>query len=218
MGRKHNYFTAETESNVKRYIEASDSVEKQYYFDLIFDPINMLITGLYQTMFRDGDDVKREIMCADCFTYTFEKTIHQINFDTGRAYSYLTKSALNYFHRQAFVLSRHTKRYGYEIDEIYTDAKSHDRYNDTDDTKEVEHTIKEFVKWYAPRLEEMYEGSELRIAYAVMTLFKNAEYLEVFNKKAIYIQIREMSKAKTSEITPVIRKIRGDYLNFIEWN
>ena len=64
----------------------------------------------------------------------------------------------------------------------------------------------------------MYEGSELRIADAVMTLFKNAEYLEVFNKKAIYIQIREMSKAKTSEITPVIRKIRGDYLNFIEWN
>lgn len=218
MARKNNYFNESTENDVRRYIEANDTAEKEYYFSLIYDPINKLIEGVYQTMFRDGDDLKRETMCADCFTYTFEKTIHQINFDSGRAYSYLTKSALNYFHRQAFVISRHTKRYGYEIDEIHAESKSHDRYVDAAELNDVEHKIKRFVGWYHPRLEEMYEGDELRIADAVMTLFKNAQYIEIFNKKSLYIQIREMSKSKTSEITPVVRKIRGDYLNFIEWN
>jgi hypothetical protein len=218
MANKNNYFNEVTENDVRRYIESEDNAEKAYYFSLIYSPINRLIEGVYQTMFRDGDDVKRLTMCTDCFTYTFEKTIHQINFENGRAYSYLTKSALNYFNRQAFVISRHTKRYGFEIDEIQAESKSHDRYVDTTELSDVEATIKRFVAWYHPKLQEMYEGDELRIADAIMTLFKNAQYIEIFNKKSLYIQIREMSKSKTSEITPVVRKIRGDYLNFIEWN
>ena len=50
--------------------------------------------------------------------------------------------------------------------------------------------------------------SEIKVADAVLTIFKNRENLEIFNKKAIYIFIREITKEETPIITKVVKKMR----------
>lgn len=37
MAKKNNYFNETTENDVRRYIEATDKVEKEYYFTLIYN-------------------------------------------------------------------------------------------------------------------------------------------------------------------------------------
>ena len=48
----------------------------------------------------------------------------------------------------------------------------------------------------------------LRTADAILELFRKRENIELFNKKAIYIYIREMTDQSTPQITKVIKKMK----------
>ena len=47
-----------------------------------------------------------------------------------------------------------------------------------------------------------------KIAFAVMELFRRRGSLENFNKKALYLYIREMTGCKTQYITKVVNKMK----------
>ena len=48
---------------------------------------------------------------------------------------------------------------------------------------------------------------DAQVADAVLELFRKRENLDIFNKKALYIYIREMVDIKTSHITKVSKKL-----------
>ncbi len=50
-----------------------------------------------------------------------------------------------------------------------------------------------------------------RIAYATLKLFEDRKNIEIFNKKALYILIREMTNTKTQHITKVVNVIKVDF-------
>ena len=49
---------------------------------------------------------------------------------------------------------------------------------------------------------------DLNIANAVIELFRNSDRIDAFNKKALYLYIREISACKTQQITKVINKMK----------
>ena len=53
---------------------------------------------------------------------------------------------------------------------------------------------------------------DLNVAYSVLELFKRRESLENFNKKALYILIREMTGSNTQHITRVVNQMKQQYL------
>ena len=60
---------------------------------------------------------------------------------------------------------------------------------------------------------------DLQIADAVLELFRRSDYIENFNKKHLYLLIREMTDCKTHYITKVVnvmkehqRKMLNEYL------
>ena len=53
--------------------------------------------------------------------------------------------------------------------------------------------------------------SDAKIADAILELFRKRENLEIFNKKAIYIYIREMIDVDTFQITKVIKVLKKVY-------
>jgi hypothetical protein len=54
---------------------------------------------------------------------------------------------------------------------------------------------------------------DAKIADAILELFRKRDDLEVFNKKALYIYIREMVDAKTPKITKIADKLYDIYRN-----
>ena len=52
---------------------------------------------------------------------------------------------------------------------------------------------------------------DIDVAYAVIQLMKTREEIENFNKKALYILIREMTDVETSHITKVTNVLKKHY-------
>ena len=62
--------------------------------------------------------------------------------------------------------------------------------------------------------------NDQKVADAINTLFKRRENLEIFNKKALYIYIREMTDVDTpviTKVTKIMKKLYKELYNeFIE--
>ena len=52
---------------------------------------------------------------------------------------------------------------------------------------------------------------DAKTADAIMELFRKRENLDIFNKKALYIYIREITDQDTPQITKVIKKMKKVY-------
>jgi len=50
-------------------------------------------------------------------------------------------------------------------------------------------------------------------------MLENMDKIEILNKKAIYLYLREMTGLTTKQLAPTLRKIKVEYRYFItEWN
>ena len=62
--------------------------------------------------------------------------------------------------------------------------------------------------------------NDAQVADAILELFRKREDLEVFNKKALYIYIREMVEVKTPKITKIADKLysifKEQYIFYLE--
>jgi hypothetical protein len=55
--------------------------------------------------------------------------------------------------------------------------------------------------------------NDAKIADAIMELFRKRENIDIFNKKALYIYIREITDASTPQVTKIIKKLKTHYKN-----
>ena len=53
------------------------------------------------------------------------------------------------------------------------------------------------------------KGNDAKIADAILELFRKRDAIDVFNKKALYIYIREMIDVKTPKITKIANVLYG---------
>jgi len=56
--------------------------------------------------------------------------------------------------------------------------------------------------------------SEKKVYDAVLVLFDSAEEIEIFNKKAIYLYLRELTGMNTKQIVVQLNKMRSRYRDF----
>ena len=73
--------------------------------------------------------------------------------------------------------------------------------------------IKEFIDYFTEYIDKhmftmFKKPDDLRVCDAINILFKRRENLEIFNKKALYIYIREMTEVDTPVITKVTKKLK----------
>ena len=57
---------------------------------------------------------------------------------------------------------------------------------------------------------------DIDVAYAIVELLRNRYDIENFNKKALYILIREMTNVDTSHITKVTNVFKKHYIKLFE--
>jgi hypothetical protein len=57
---------------------------------------------------------------------------------------------------------------------------------------------------------------DINVADSVLELFRKRQNIENFNKKALYIMIREMTGSNTQHITRVINQMKKYYMNMTQ--
>ena len=79
----------------------------------------------------------------------------------------------------------------------------------------MDHLWKEIERWDTQKLKE----NERKVLEAIKILLSDPDAIEIFNKKAIYLYIREITHLNTKQVLNSLNKFRGEYGNFKKkWN
>jgi len=211
MPRKKNskqYFTKDTEDAIIEYNDTEDQrVKDKIYKERIKPAFDKLAEIVYNKWkFTYFDDDPQDVM-AEVVAFMIEK-IHMYKNGKGKAFSYFTIVARNYL-----ILNNNAnyKRYK-DTDVISAMPDSWDTENNfREEVRNDEHRTfnKRMISYWDVHLEAFFtKKRDLQIADAVLELFRRAEYIENFNKKGLYLLIREMTGYPTHYITKVINKMK----------
>lgn len=214
------YFTADTESAIIAYNKSIDPLERELLFrSKIHGPLDKLaenVINRFKFPYMEGtfDEIKSEVVSF------LVLNLHKFTENKGKAFSYLSVIAKNYLILHNSNSYKEDKRFLYLSDyaedafpneEVLLVEQDSVLAGAMDTTGEVDN--KEFLILLSDYLElninRLFKKQRDReIAYAVVSLLDNADRIEIFNKKALYMMIREITNYKTSHITKVINKLR----------
>jgi hypothetical protein len=203
------YFTQATEDAINEYNKADTFEEKnKIYHERIHYAFFKLTENIihtfkfYYTEVSNIEDLQFEVI-----SFLLSK-IHLFNPERGaKAYSYFGTIAKRYL-----ILSNQ-KNYKKRIDTAPIETLEEDERHsyEMEDEQPIERLSAYIDEYSAYCTENIYElfpkGEDAQIADAILELFRKREYLDVFNKKALYIYIREIIDAKTPKITKIANQL-----------
>jgi len=211
---KNQYFTQETEDAIVKYNGSSDPEERsRIYRDGIhygFFKLTENIIHTFKFYYTEVSDI--EHLQHEVITFLLDK-IHLFDPTRGaKAFSYFGTIAKRY------LIIQNTKNYKKRIDKAPVEELHHNlKYSydiDYDPMEKDRDSIfmDEYVDYCNSVLPELFPKlKDAQIADAILSIFASRENLDIFNKKALYIYIREMVDAKTPQITKVATKLGAIY-------
>ena len=217
-GASRMYFTQDTEDAIVTYnLEENQEIRENIFRERILYPFQKLVENVFNTFkfsyFETGpQDVQKE-----CLTHLVSN-MHK--FDPNRrskvdpskkskAFAYFSIIAKHYL-----ILLNNTnyKKFNQNVeiseerDENTIQLQQHDKYYAQ---QEMNDFIRLLVEFWEKNVDKIFtKQRDLNIANAVVNLFRNSERIDAYNKKALYLYIREMAMCKTQQITKVINKMK----------
>jgi hypothetical protein len=205
------YFTEHTENAIVRYNTSIDPNERNIIYQkeihAAFDKLaeNLIHTFKFYNFDIEYEDVKHEVV-----TFLVEK-INKYSPEKGKAFSYFSIVGKNY------LIANNNYNYHYfkKITQVETIDTERMVINEIirDDLKEEKSDFFDlFVQYFDINIDKLFSKQrDLEVADAVIELFRNRQNIENFNKKALYILIRERTNVKTQNVTSTINKIKKIY-------
>ena len=219
--KSKNYFTKDTENAIVRYNnEPNPEIRSKIYRDEIhyaFFKLTENIIHTFKFYYTEVDQI--EHLQHEIITFLLSK-LHLFNPDNGaKAYSYFGTITKNW------LIVYNTKNYKKRVqkapvDELYKD----DNYSYNIDEEKEKDNLSIFLDNYISYVENRFDiffpkGNDAQVADAILELFRKRENLEIFNKKALYIYIREIMATNGLEVkTPKITKIANRLYDLFKEN
>ena len=210
---KKRYFTEDTEAAIAEYLASNDQTERDHIFKTrIYYAFYKLAENLihtfkfYYTEVDNLEDLKHEVI-----VFLLEKLDYFKPERGSKAFSYFSIVGKNYL-----ILYNNNN---YKKKKITTDVMSADE----DDgvirqlgRPERKQDLKDFIDYYTEYVDKhiftlFKKENDRKVCDAVNILFKRRENLEIFNKKALYIYIREITNVDTPVITKVTKILKKLY-------
>ena len=216
------YFTQDAEDAIVLYNNTTDfELKSRIYQDRIhyaFFKLTENIIHTFKFYYTEVDNI--EDLQHEVITFLLSK-IHLFNPAKGaKAFSYFGTIAKRYL-----ILSNQ-KNYKKRIDTIGLDAIEEDEeHSYTIDDSSHDERLSMFIDIYTEYCtQNIYtlfpKEYDARIADAILELFRKRENLDIFNKKALYIYIREIIDVKTPKITKIANQLydifKENYVFYLE--
>jgi uncharacterized protein YerC len=225
MGRKAKkgssryYFTQLTENAIIRYNkETRPHMRNRIYNEHIhkaFDKLCENIIHTFKFYYFDvpSEDVKHEVMSF------LVMNMHKFKEGKGKAFSYFSIVAKNYL-----ILHNNKNYKGYKQKKDIASLEYGDNMKITEDDfiDETEQFLKQTLTFWDENLNKVFKRHrDIMVVDSILELFRRRMFLENFNKKSLYILIREMTGSNTQHITRVVntlkkyhKRLMYEYTNF----
>ena len=216
---KH-YFTEEHEKVIIQYTKSADLKERTHLYVKWIQPafnemVDKIVYTFKFTNLPNIDSLKSE--CKIWLTTILDK------FDPtkgSKAFSYFSVITKNWFIQQVKKYNSRMRR-EVQYDQISDFVESeqlvtHNPYFKLREEQEFWGFLwGEIYIWEKEELKE----NERKVLEAVKILFSNSNSIEIFNKKAIYLYLREITGLNTKQVVNNLNKLRVRYRTFKEkWN
>jgi len=202
------YFTLETENAIILYNKLKDPIAKNIIYNrYIKEPIEKLVENVFNTFkfsYFDApsEDIQNEVVSNIILN------IHKYREGKGRAFSYFSIVAKNY------LILVNNGNYGrYKKSQLISTMPENWEVEDDFWISQRKIESNEFVQlmltFWDEHLNVVFNRKrDIQIADSVLELFRQSERIELFNKKALYCYIREMTDCKTQYITKVVKTMK----------
>ena len=210
------YFGTPVQNAIIRYNETSNPVIKnRIYGEHIHAAFEKMAENLIHTFKFYYFDYPFEDVKAEVVSFMVMQ-IPKYQPDKGRAFSYFSIVGKNYL-----ILNNNNN---------YKKMKSQDKIDVLDFKRDIssESTANEkneFDREFVDKMLDYWDNNitnifrrqkDILVADSVLELFRKRQNIENFNKKALYIMIREMTGSNTQHITRVINQMKKYYFNMIK--
>lgn len=211
MSNENYYFDQEVEDAIVEYNNTEDQTKRSIlYRNKIHDAFKKIAENIINTFNYSYFDVPQEDVEDRLVSHLVEK-IGKYKPEKAKAFSYFSKIAKNYCIRHN---KSNYKKYKQElrIDDEDLDFDIEDDYDVREDIQQQEF-FEKLIDYWEDNITNMFSKErDLKIADAVLELFKVRKNIETFNKKALYIMIREMTDIqRTQHITKVVGKFKEEF-------
>jgi len=223
--KNKNYFTHDTELAIIKYVNTEDYAERnRIYREEIHYALFKLTQNLIHTFkFYYTEETNLEDLQHEVITFLLTK-LDRFNPENGaKAYSYFGTIAKRY------LIASNQKNYKKRMELLSLDNLNIEQedgeyvhgdvldINGTQADSETYHPVDQvsefldlYVEYCTDNIYELFPKDEdAQIADAILELFRKREHITIFNKKALYIYIREIIDIKTPRITKVASEL-GD--------
>jgi len=214
---KNMYFTKVHENAIIKYASTDcNKVRSELYIKLIGPAFNELVDKIvYTYKFTNLPNI--DYLKDDCKIWL---TTILNKYDPSRkskAFSYFSVITKNWFIHKVKKNSKSLKREICFEDLVTSGHSVHEtlviknEYDEMRQKAEFLFYLKgEINKWENLNLKE----NERRVLDAIKILFESVEDIEIFNKKAIYLYIREITGLNTKQVVNNLNKMRARYREF----
>jgi hypothetical protein len=211
------YWNEDTENAIVRYNLAKNQDERdRIYNDHLAYPFDKLAENIinrfkFPYINQVYDDLKRQVIShLIC-------NLHKFSPKKGnKAYSYFSVIAKNY------LIYHNTKAWKEEkISMSMNDAFTEDgavpiedmvqlEIPSTEESEDLQEFMKLLIRYWELNVHRFFKKKrDINIANAVIELLRRSDGIENFNKKNLYLLIREQTDAQTGYITKVLTKMKG---------
>ena len=202
------YFGTPAQEAIIEYNSSTDFNERsKIYEERIKFPFEKLAENVMNTFKFSYFDVPKIDVQMEVVSTMVEK-MHMFKPGKGRAFSYFTIIAKNHL-----ILKNNGNYKRWKQNSLLSQMP--ETWNPQNDHYEVEekNEFKEFkqimLKYWDRNLNIVFSKKrDIQIADAILELFRRSEHIENFNKKHLYLLIREMTDCKTHYITKVVNTMK----------
>ena len=225
---KNHYFTKVHENAIVEYCNIEDHKRRnelyKEFIGPVFDEMVDKIVYTYKFTSLPNIDSLRE----DCKNWLIT-VLNKFDPSKGsKAFTYFSVVSKNWFIAEVKKTSKKAKR-EIHLDDYYFSSETsvtvrntmqqlvvHNTYIEERDQYEFfTHLKSEVEQWKKLPL----RPNEMKTVQAIEILFNESQNIEIFNKKAIYLYIREITGLNTKQVVSSLNKIRKRYSEFKkEWD
>ena len=213
--KKNLYFTQDHEDAIVQYARTDDiKIRTELYVDWIEPAFNEMVDKIiYTYKFTNLPNI--EVLKDECKIW-LTTILDKYDPNKGsKAFSYFSVITKNWFIHK---VKKQQKRNRREIDYENISKSYEEKFLSTDESyltyREEEEFWKSFYKelgsWDISQMKE----NDVKVYKAINILFESKDDIEIFNKKAIYLYLREITGLNTKQIVNSLKKFRKKYSNF----
>lgn len=223
--KSNDYFTEDTQAAILTFRASNNQDERdKLYREKIHYAFYKLSENIIHTFkFYHLDSESIEDLKYELISFMLEK-LKRYDASKGKAYSYFGTIIKRYL--IVYNKKNYKNKIGrVEIEDIDNDTKTVDSlvYEEFKDELDVNNIVDVFANRLDRDMFDIFQNeNDLKVAICILEIFKKREELEVrqqlnlFNKKLLYIYIKEMVDVPTNSVTRVIKRLKVLYKQVLE--